>query len=432
MQNRADLLLTNVSLPGGRHVDITIAEGVVIHAGAPCSADRNVDCTGMIVIPAAMDLHVHMRGGIQQKKEDWESGSRSAIAGGVTVVVDQPNTVPPLTTPAAVVNRVADACVHSWCHFAINGGAGPGVPLSTLWKSGVLAFGELFAAPSSYGEVLDTRVLRETLATIGSLGGLATIHAEEVQPGRSSSLAEHNDVRPPEGEERAVQAVIRENLTGTPLHFCHLSTARAVMAAGNASVEVTPHHLLLSLDQFIPEDTCARVNPPLRTEQERRKLLACWDRIDVIASDHAPHSREDKNVSFEEAPSGIPGVETMIPLLMAEVLHRRCSLPSLIEKTSLRPAALTGIPPAGYKPGDRADFALYPRRCTRIDPDMLHSRAGFSPFSGHEAVFPSVVIMAGRVVYADGQFFRGEPHWFRGKGYNTSHMMDDSTDTAQP
>lgn len=432
MQTGSDLLLANVTLPDGRHVDISVEGGNVIHAGAPRGAGRTIDCTGLIVMPAGVDIHVHMRGGMQRGKEDWESGSMSAIAGGVTVVVDQPNTVPPLTTPDAVAGRIADARSHSRCHFAINGGAGPGVNLADLWKSGVMAFGELFAAPSSYGDALQPGVLRDTLAEIRLLGASATIHAEEVLEGGACTLMGHHEDRSPAGEKRAVLAVQRENRSGTPLHFCHLSTAGAVEAAAGASVEVTPHHLLLSLEQFDQEDTHAKVNPPIRPEHERRQLRRWWNRIDLIASDHAPHSLQDKNVSFRDAPSGIPGVETLVPLLMAEVLNRRCSLVSVMEKTSYRPSARMGIPRAGFEPGNRADFALYPRRCTRVDADLLHSRAGWTPFEGYEAVFPSTVIMAGQVVFEGGQFFSGDPQWFHGKGYIKDRAKDDGADTAQP
>jgi dihydroorotase len=137
----------------------------------------------------------------------------------------------------------------------------------------------------------------------------------------------------------------------------------------------------------------------------------------VIASDHAPHTLSEKHAPFPEAPSGIPGVETMVPLLLAEVLEKRISLQDVIAKTSTNPAALLGIPKAGFVPGDRADFALYPKKKVPVDPDLLHSRCGFSPFEGIPAVFPSRVILGGTVVYDDGGFACGQPAWFAGKGY---------------
>jgi dihydroorotase len=195
-----------------------------------------------------------------------------------------------------------------------------------------------------------------------------------------------------------------------------MSTAQAIDAAAG-TVEVTPHHLLLSREQFPQYDTQVKVNPPLRSEREQKDLWARWKRIDIIASDHAPHTVSEKRLPFPDAPSGIPGVETMVPLFLAEVLNGRITLPDLILKTSQAPARLIGIPPAGFAPGNRGDFAIYPKTAVRIDPDMLHSRCGWTPFEGRMAVFPSIVIRDGAVAYRKGEFFRHEPVWFAGKGY---------------
>jgi dihydroorotase len=429
---KASILLKNATLPDGRRADLSLAGGIVSHVGAPVHAERVIDCSRFIVMPAATDMHVHMRSGVQREKEDWESGSRSALAGGVTVVVDQPNTIPPLTTQEAIRRRLADARSHSWCHFAVNGGIGQGVDLLKLWQSGVTAFGEIFIAPSSYGSAVPHEILCKAFGDLKEIGAMATIHAEEVCFIRAGTLEEYHRSRPPAGEERAVKAVRGDNRVKISLHFCHLSTAGAVQAAGDASVEVTPHHLFLALEQFDPKDTHGKVNPPIRPEKERRRLWELWDRIDVIASDHAPHSSDDKTGSFEDAPSGVPGVETMMPLLMAQVLNKRCSRVSVIEKTSYRPSQLLDIPAAGFTPGCRADFALYPRQCRRIDPDLLHSRAGWTPFAGHAAAFPVFVIMGGDLVFEEGEFLPGQPQWYHGKGYINHEAMDDGADKAHP
>lgn len=416
MTTRPSLELKNVSMPGGRVADILMHEGKVLHTGAGVPANRTIDCTGLIVLPAAVDIHVHMRGGPQSAKEDWASGSRSAIAGGVTVVVDQPNTIPPLTTPDAFAARVQDAQTHSLCSFAINSGVTPDTPFAAMWKAGAAAFGETFFAPSSYGDAIDTCALTGSLGQIQRLGALATIHAEEVTTGDDENLRLHARLRSAEGELRAVHAVQCCNTDNCRLHFCHMSTGAAVSAA-SGTVEVTPHHLFLSHEDFADSDTFAKMNPPLRSEREQKDLRAQWDRIDVIASDHAPHTRAEKDVPFPSAPSGIPGVETMMPLLVAEALNGKITFMDLIRKTSTTPAALLGIPPAGFSPGDRADFALYPREIAVINPDMLHSRCGWSPFEGRPAVFPTAVIMGGDVVFEQGQFLPGHPVWYPGKGY---------------
>jgi dihydroorotase len=416
MELRRSLLLQNVSLPDGRVADISIRDGAVCHIGAGTPADRAIDCTGLFVLPAATDMHVHMRGGPQSAKEDWESGSKSAIAGGVTMVVDQPNTVPPVTSPERFRARVLEAREHSFCHFAINSGVTRDTPIKAMWGAGAMAFGEVFFASSSYGEAVTRQELGTALDQIHALGGLATIHAEEVSPGPDTTLESHMQVRSPEGELRAVQAVLHTNTAGCRLHFCHLSTGASVDAA-RGSVEATPHHLFLSREMFRNTDTFAKVNPPLRSERERKELMSRWNRIDVIASDHAPHTRTEKQQPFPDAPSGVPGVETTLPLLLAAVLEKTVRLPEVIAKTSSNPAAILGIPPAGFAPGCRGDFAIFPKEFVPIDPDNLHSRCGWTPFEGHRGVFPSRVILDGTVVYEDGEFFPATPSWIPGKGY---------------
>ena len=142
MGGHPDLVLTNVTLPGGRIADITLQEGRVIHAGSAPPGTPALDCSGMMVLPGAIDMHVHMRSGVQSEKEDWTSGTKSALAGGVTVVIDQPNTIPPLTDPYAFFNRVADAREHSYCHFGINSGVTDRTPIQRMWEAEVLHLGK--------------------------------------------------------------------------------------------------------------------------------------------------------------------------------------------------------------------------------------------------------------------------------------------------
>jgi dihydroorotase len=419
MTQAVDLLLRNVLLPTGRRADVAISGGTVRHVGGAVRADESIDCSNLTCLPGAIDMHVHMRGGVQAAKEDWHTGSMSAIAGGVTVVVDQPNTVPPITNPGLLRERIRDACKDALCGFAVNGGVTPGADLAGMWKDGAMAFGEIFAAPSSYGEGLDAYELTSLLASVHALGGLATIHAEEVVATEATTLAEHDTCRSGAGEVRAVHRVCTCAPPDMRLHFCHLSTAASIDAVCG-TVEVTPHHLFLSYEMFDKDDARGKVNPPLRDEQTRQNLWSRWNRIDVVASDHAPHTRQEKDTPVSTAPSGIPGVETMVPLLLAAVRTGRISLVSVMEKTSWRPASILGIPRAGFEPGDRADFALYPDTVTRIDPDRLHSRSGWSPFEGFDAVFPEKVIAEGRCAFDGGDYPDARPVWFPGRGYITS------------
>jgi dihydroorotase len=411
-----DLVLKNVQVPDGKTKDISIRQGRVIHAGAGGKADRTIDCSAYICLPGAVDMHVHMRGGEESHKEDWESGSRSALAGGVTLVVDQPNTLPPLTTVPRFLDRVEDARIHSYCHFGINAGVAPGVNLLELWETGPLAFGEIFLAPSTHGNAISLETLKTTLVSAWALGALCTLHAEATPSLPSTDLREHERNRSAEEEERMVQEISVLARSGNPLHFCHLSEPGGIDRA-KGTVEVTPHHLLLSYNDFLLMDARGKVNPPLRSDAVRRSLWSRWERIDVIASDHAPHTLEEKLVPFPDAPSGLPGVETMVPLLLAEVLKKRITVSSLIEKTSRSPSRILDINPPGFDPGNRADFALFPRETVRISVDMLHSRCGWTPYEGWEGVFPQYVFMDGVCVYDQGDFFERRGRWYSGRGY---------------
>ncbi len=420
---KIDLLLKNARLPEGRVADVSVAEGTVVHIGAGQRADEVIDCTGHICLPGAIDMHVHMRDETQRDKEDWRTGSMSALAGGVTLVVDQPNSIPPVTNARRFCERVSRAREGSLCHFAINAGVMPGAALEEMWKAGAMAFGETFAAASSYGEAIAPGQLRDAMSRIGALGGLITIHAEEVETGHDTSLEQHDRLRPELGEAAVVTRITEMLPAGVRVHFCHLSSPLSIDAAGG-TVEATPHHLFLSRELFGKEDGRGKVNPPLRCEETRCELWSRWDRIDVIASDHAPHTTSEKSGSFEEIPSGIPGVETMVPLLLGAVLRSRISLQSVIKKTVSNPAAILGISAPGFEPGKSADFALYPKQITKIEVDRLHSKAGWTPFEGLEAVFPDTVILGGDVAYKSGEFRKTSPHWVHGRGYIRDEDQD--------
>jgi dihydroorotase len=416
MTTTPSLVLKNITLPEGRIADISLSRGVVSHVGAGLPSDDAIDCSRYLVLPAATDMHVHMRGGVQSSKEDWRSGSRSAIAGGVTLVLDQPNTIPPITTPSSFIDRAQEAKMHSACHYAINSGITAGTDFETMWHTGAIAFGETFFSPSSYGEAIGEAALGQALNRIKTLGALATIHAEKVAPAPGLDLRSHDQARSIEGEEQAVRTVNRCNTSRCRVHFCHLSSAASLDAA-SGSVEVTPHHLFLSLESFEVSSAFGKVNPPLRSERERKNLWKRWAHINVIASDHAPHTIEEKQKAFPDAPAGIPGVETMIPLMVGQILEKKISVVSVIEKTSVNPATLLGIRKSGFDIGDRADFAVYPKIPQRIHADTLHSKCGWTPYENHLAAFPRQVVMGGTLVYREGEFFAGSPQWFPGRGY---------------
>ncbi|PKL59127.1 MAG: dihydroorotase, partial [Methanomicrobiales archaeon HGW-Methanomicrobiales-4] len=302
-------VLRDVLIPGGRVADITLEKGIVSHIGASGRADTTIRCADLIVVPAGVDMHVHMRDGVQAYKEDWESGTRSALAGGVTVVIDQPNTIPPITTAERLLDRVHLASEKAYCHFGINGGVTDDADLEGMSKAGAMAFGETFAGPSSYGEAISKEDLSTAMARISRLKGLITVHAEVVTEGDDTDLTAHDRLRPAIGEQNAVSMIQSIPPPGSRVHYCHISSADTISDIKTheaGTIEVTPHHLFLSYESFSHTDSRVKVNPPVRTDHERRRLWESWDRIDVIASDHAPHTLYEKSGPFPQVPSGIP------------------------------------------------------------------------------------------------------------------------------
>ncbi|WOF16003.1 amidohydrolase family protein [Methanoplanus sp. FWC-SCC4] len=416
-----NLVLKNVRIPNGRIADISIAGGRVIHIGSGLPSDRVIDCFDYLCLPGGVDMHVHMRGGKEQSyKETWETGTKSAIAGGVATVVDQPNTIPPVLSRETFAERLLEAKSQSLCNYGINGGIFSGCDVKGMYESGALAFGEIFAAESSYGSAIGPDELKKYFLKILNVGGLATVHAESVAKGNDNSLNDHSELRSETGEAAALKAVRDMAPLNLRLHFCHLSTPESVKFVSgipNTTCEVMPHHLFLSIEMFDQMDGKGKVNPPLRHEGCRKDLWKMWDMIDVIASDHAPHLLSEKTGDFSKVPSGMPGAETMIPLFIPHVFEKRINLNSLIEKTVINPAKILGIPSAGYETGCRADFALYPRRCERIQAEMLHSKAGWTPYEGMKAVFPEIMIINGEIVFNMGEFVKGSGQWIFGDGY---------------
>ena len=429
--NYTKTVLCDVRLPDGRVTDVTIVNGCISHIGSSNRADSDeiLFCHHQLLVPASIDMHVHMRDGVQSAKETWESGTQSALAGGVSLVVDQPNTIPSLVTRDAFLNRFEIARNGSYTHFVINGAITSettATDIFDLLDAGVLAFGEVFYGPSSYGEPVSKEDLTSAFYELShvlpyfSSPILVTVHAETVTDGCDISLQTHDELRSIAGECAAIMDVtmlMREFLSPSlRAHICHVSSVQGlemIASLPHMSSEVMPHHLFLSRD-MLPDEAWYKMNPPLRTEQERRRLWEQWSSIDVIASDHAPHTVLEKEGAFELAPSGVPGVETMIPLLMAEVKAGHISLSDLIQKTVFRPAELLGIPAPRICVGSRADLCLYPDTITCIDPENLHSKAEWSPFEGKNAIFPSLVFLSGQVAYdaRSDRFVKREVEWF--------------------
>lgn len=433
-----ELVVENARVPFGNEIvtcSIGIDEGKIKRIAKILKGEQAYDARNMLTLPGIIDSHVHFRDMGQEEKEDWLSGSRAAIYGGVTAVVDMPNTDPPTFDEESFKIKLTVAQNRSMVDFAINGGVSDNIKaLPLLWRRGALAFGEIFMAESTGGYCVGGQALRAALLEIKKIGATASIHAEDeaLNALRTRELAAdqgadvYSRMRPPESEVNAVREAIRlEHETGAAMHITHVSTARTVelLRGEPITCDVTPHHLLLSTRHWDKLKAYAKMNPPLRAA---RDVEALWEAarngsIDVLASDHAPHTKDEKAAGVKAAPSGVPGVETMVPLMLKEVADGRLPLQRFIDMASANPARIFGIAGKGrIEEGYDADLVLVDMGARRlIRGPQLHGKAGWTPYEGFEAIFPAAVMQRGGLLLDGKEFYgrRGAGKFIRGKGY---------------
>ncbi|WP_226022102.1 dihydroorotase [Halomicrobium salinisoli] len=408
------MLFRNATLADGRERDVRVDGETIAAVGEDLQADgdeRVIDAAGKRLLPGMIDAHVHFRQPGFPHKETWATGSRSAAAGGVTAVVDQPNTDPPTTDPAAFDEKV-DLASESLVDFGINGG------VTADWDPEMLdrplfALGEVFLADSTGDMGIEADLFESALAAATERDVTVTVHAEDADE-FSQEARDRDDAdawsayRTAGAEAVAVERAceVAADL-GATIHVAHTSTPEGVDRAADAGMtcEVTPHHLLLSREDLNDLGTFGRMNPPLRSEERR---AAVYERVadgtvDVIATDHAPHTREEKDASIWDAPSGVPGVETALPLLLAEAADDDSPLTfeRVRDLTAANPADVFDLPAKGrIEEGRDADIVL-------VDPDDrreirgadLHSKVDWTPFEGFEGVFPELTLVRGGVAY---------------------------------
>ncbi len=432
------LLITGATLADGRVRDVRVDRetGRIDAVGEDLAGTETVNASGKRLLPGMIDAHVHLREPGFAHKETWTTGSKSAAAGGVTTVFDQPNTDPPTVTGEAVTGKTRLAA-DSLVDFGINGGVTGGWDPDSLLSAPIAALGEVFLADSTGEMGIDADLFRAAVERAVAVGVTVTVHAEDADLFDKTARAEAGDgvgreadadawsaYRTAAAEVEAVEracAVGRE--IGTPIHVAHTSTPEGIDAANRAgmSCEVTPHHLLLSRDDTDELGTLGRMNPPLRSER-RREAVASRVRegaVDLIATDHAPHTRAEKEAPILEAPSGVPGVETALPLLLNEARGDRLSYERVRDLTARNPAGVFNLQRKGHiKPGADADLVLFDPEATReIRGDDLHSRCGWTPFEGWTGVFPDLTMVRGRVVY---DHRNGEESFGDGGGKNVA------------
>jgi len=447
-----DILIKNTKVFFNNYLqpaEIAIDDGKIVKIAKdiPVSrVDRVIDAGGALTLPAGIDVHVHFREPGLTRKENWYTGSCSAAAGGVTTVIDQPNTIPPTVDKRSFKEKHKLAGRKSIIDFGINGGVtGNLEKLPELWELGVTAFGEIFMAESTGELTIDNETFDRALSIIKGLDALACIHAEdetirlqhEALLKNDMSPQSHSRSRPNLCEGLAVKnAVELIHSHNTRAHFCHISTLESVgilrkekYIAGKAGVqptitwEVAPHHLFLSTRDWDRLGSLGKMNPPLRERRNVKALInAINDRtIDVVASDHAPHRESEKDADIKSAPAGVPGVETLMPLMLAAVKKNLLPLGQMIDVTSKNPARIFGLDrhsKGTFAEGFDADLIIVnPREMRPIKGDLLHSKAGWTPYEEMDGIFPQITLSRGEVVW-DGEIVgeRGRGKFLVGRG----------------
>ncbi|MGA9839218.1 MAG: dihydroorotase family protein [Thermoplasmata archaeon] len=376
-------------------VEIAIGEdGRILSVGKVRTGAPRHDVGDAIILPAAVDLHVHFRDpGGPKDAEDFETGTVAAALGGVGLVGDMPNTSPPVLDVTTLEEKAARVRGRSAIDVLLYASA-HGVRRPDAVARAAGAF-KLYLSPTTgIARPPDPDVVPELLAKVAALGLPLSVHAEDPRSfeggPKPRDVREWNVHRPAAAEVAALD-LLASAPPGLRLHVAHVTTDRAVrrLRERGDSFEATPHHLLLS--ERSGSDARWKVNPPLRSESERAALWEAFRRGEVpcLASDHAPHPSSEKFLPFDRAPSGVPGVETMLPLLLARVRARAIELDVLLRAACERPARWFGQPMGRIAPGHRAHLLVVDfRERTRLSGRGLHSACGWTPFEGWEGILP--------------------------------------------
>ncbi len=424
MKQPVDLILqggTVVNQDGVGLCDVAVAQGRIVGLGNPSNfaAAETIDCRGLHILPGVIDSQVHMREPGAEHKEDLETGSRAAVMGGVTAVFEMPNTKPLTITAEALADKVKRATNRMFCDFAFYMGG-------THQNAGELAAFEKLPGcagikvfmGSSTGELLveDDEGVAHILAHTQRR---AAFHSEDeyrlrtrvthIVPGNPAS---HPIWRDDEAARLCTERLIRiARKAKKRIHVLHISTAAEMpLLAANkdvATVEVTPHHLTLSSDDYARLGTKLQMNPPVRGLEHQAAIWQALQSgvVDVLGSDHAPHTLEEKSKPYPNSPSGMPGVQTLVPVMLDHVNKGRLSIERLVDLTSHGPARIFGISRKGrIAEGFDADFTIVDLKKNRtISNSWIESKCGWTPYDGREVTgwVQGTVVRGRRVMWND-------------------------------
>lgn len=384
-------------------LDLLVEDGAVAKIGEKITAKdaEMLDCVGQVVCPGFIDLHVHLREPGYEYKETIATGAAAAVAGGFTAVACMPNTKPPCDNEAVVKFILKRASEAGFARVLPVGCVTKGREGKELAEMGFMAQAGAAAFSDDGACVFSSAVMRKALEYSQALDKPLLQHAED--PGLFAGGQVHEGLTATRLGLKGIPSLCESSVVNRDIglvaqvggcyHVQHVSSAETLAHVARAkekglpvTCEVTPHHLLLTEEAVGAYDTAAKVNPPLRTEADRKALLegVRTGAIDCIATDHAPHHRDEKDIEFGLAAFGVVGLETAVPALLdALVKTKWIPLSRFVEVFSTAPARILGLPLGTLKPGAPADLTVLSlKNPTAVQPDQFRSLGRNTPFAG--------------------------------------------------
>lgn len=404
--------------------DVLIEDGIIQKVGLDIRADQAevYDASDKIVVPGLIDMHTHLREPGQEAKEDFASGSRAGAAGGYTTVATMPNTSPVVDTAALVTSLQKRAEDVAIIHIHIIGAVTKNqegkelAELGDMVAAGAVAFSDDGHFDPSAKVLLSAYdyLVPFNKAIINHEEDTSLVEDGAMNEGHRSAMLGFKG-RPIVAEDIAVaRDIMLAEYAGAHVHVAHISSGRAVELVREAkkrgvhvTAEATPHHLTMTDALVDPVDSSTKVNPPLRTAKDVNAVVAglCDGTIDMIATDHSPHAAEEKDREYIYAPSGFPGLETAIGVLMTDLVHTgKLPLETLIERMTYAPARVFQLNAGTLREGGPADVTVIdPNLVWTVDEKKFYTRGSHSPFVGRELTGKAVLtVVDGQIVMKDG------------------------------
>jgi dihydroorotase len=403
--------------------DILIENGVItkvepdIQPFAGCDV---IDASEKIVCPAFVDLHVHFRDPGQTYKEDIESGSKAAVAGGYTTVVCMPNTQPALDDVTVIRYVIEKGKEVGICRVLPAGAITKGRKGKELTEMALLKDAGAVYFTDDGAPVMDSFIMRKAMEYAGSIGSFVADHCEDLNLSQNG-VAHEGEIAaalglpplPPEAEDTMVaRDCILSIQTGMPVHICHISSKLSVeivtwakAMGAKVTAEVTPHHLYLTDEEFLDFSCVAKVSPPLRSHEdiEATRWALASGIIDYVATDHAPHAHHEKMQDLQVCPPGMIGLQFALPIVLELVKKDYMDLRRLVEVMSTNPAKKIGLKPPQIKVGEYAEFTIFdPFETWEVNEKTILSKSKNTPLLGRKLTGKvKYTFFNGKIVYKD-------------------------------